>query len=61
VRPGDILRVRTTILDAWPSRSKPDRGIVRSRVEALNQRGELVLSMTTISLFGRRQSLAARD
>ena len=61
VRPGDILRVRTTILDARPSRSKPDRGIVRSRVEALNQRGELVLSMTTVSLFGRRQSLAARD
>jgi acyl dehydratase len=59
LRPGDTLRVRTTILDARPSRSKPDRGIVRSRVEALNQKDQLVLSMTTVSLFGRREETAA--
>src|SRR5436309_475341 len=38
VRPGDVLSVRVTVLDATRSRSKPDRGIVRSQVEVLNQR-----------------------
>src|SRR5690242_4067335 len=33
VRPGDVLRARITILDATPSRSRPDRGIVRTRGE----------------------------
>jgi acyl dehydratase len=55
VRPGDTLRIRATILEARPSRSKPDRGVVRTLVEALNQKDELVLSMKTVSLLGRRQ------
>lgn len=55
VRPGDTLRVRVTVLEARPSRSKPDRGIVRARVEAMNQRDEPVLSMTVASILGRRQ------
>ena len=55
VRPGDTLRVRVTILEARPSRSKPDRGIVRAQLEAINQRDELVLSMTAVSILGRRE------
>ncbi len=55
VRPGDTLKVRVTILEARPSRSKPDRGIVRALLEALNQRDELVLSMTAVSILGRRE------
>jgi acyl dehydratase len=54
VRPGDTLRIRVAILEARPSRSKPDRGIVRARVEAKNQRDELVLSMIVVSFLGRR-------
>jgi acyl dehydratase len=54
VRPGDALRVRVTILEARPSRSKPDRGVVRGKIEAFNQRDELVLSMLGISIIGRR-------
>ncbi len=38
VRPGDALRVRVTVLDAKRSRSKPDRGIIRSLIEVSNQR-----------------------
>src|SRR5207245_3532947 len=37
VRPGDALRIRVTVLEAIPSRSRPDRGMVRRVVEALNQ------------------------
>jgi acyl dehydratase len=54
VRPGDTLRIRVEILEARPSRSKPDRGIVRARLETLNQKDELVLSMLVVSLVRRR-------
>jgi acyl dehydratase len=54
VRPGDTLRIRATIIEARTSRSKPDRGIIRTRVEALNQKDELVLSMIAVSFLGRR-------
>jgi len=54
VRPGDTLRIRVTTLEARPSRSKPDRGIVRAKIEALNQRDELVLSMIGLGIVGRR-------
>lgn len=54
LRPGDTLKIRVTILDSRPSRSKPHQGIVRARVEAINQRDELVLSMITVSFLGRR-------
>lgn len=54
VRPGDVLRVRVTVEDATPSRSKPDRGLVRTFVEALNQRDEVVLTMRAMNLLRRR-------
>src|SRR5205809_3247003 len=39
VRPGDALRVETEIVDLRPSKSKPDRGIVRIRNVTTNQHG----------------------
>ena len=54
LRPGDTIRIRVSILEARLSRSKLDRGIVRSRVEAINQSQDLVLSMTTVSILRRR-------
>jgi acyl dehydratase len=54
VRPGDTLTVRVTVLEAIPSRSKPDRGLVRTFIEAMNQRGETVLTMKAMNLMRRR-------
>jgi acyl dehydratase len=54
VRPGDTLRARFTVVDALPSRSKPDRGIVRSLSEVFNQRGEIVMTLRGLGMFGRR-------
>jgi acyl dehydratase len=54
VRPGDTLRARFTVVDALPSRSKPDRGIVRSLSEVFNQRGEVVMTLRGLGMFGRR-------
>ena len=56
VRPGDQLTVRITILDARRSRSRPERGIVRSQTETLNQDGEVVMHLTsTIFIRCRNQ------
>jgi acyl dehydratase len=43
VRPGDVLTCRATVLAVRRSVSKPDRGIVRQRIETLNQHGVVVL------------------
>ncbi|MFL9826098.1 MaoC family dehydratase [Rhodoplanes sp. SY1] len=51
VRPGDTLRIRVTTVSAERSRSKPDRGLVRSFVEVLNQRDEVVMSMIGMVLI----------
>lgn len=51
VRPGDALLVRVTILETKRSRSKPDRGIVRSFIEVLNQGDEVVMSMTAVNFM----------
>lgn len=51
VRPGDTLRIRVTITDSQRSRSKPDRGMVRTLIEVLNQRGEIVSSMKAMNLL----------
>lgn len=51
VRPGDTLRIRVTTVSAERSRSKPDRGLVRSFVEVVNQRDEVVMSMVGMVLI----------
>lgn len=54
VRPGDTLSMRMTVLETIPSKSKPDRGVLRSEYECSNQHGEVVLRMKTLGMFGRR-------
>ena len=54
VRPGDTLALRVTTTECVPSRSKPDRGIVRSLLELHNQHGELVVSIRGMNLIRRR-------
>jgi acyl dehydratase len=56
VRPSDVLRVRVSVLEATRSRSKPDRGIVRSLVEVVNQDAELVMSMKPMNIIACRTS-----
>lgn len=56
VRPGDSLFIRTTIREARLSRSKPDRGLVHTGIEVLNQSGEVVLTLTAMNLLRRRDA-----
>jgi acyl dehydratase len=54
VRPGDTLDARLEVLEVTPSRSKPDRGAVRTRCVVSNQDGDEVLTMHAVVLFRRR-------
>ena len=53
-RPGDILQVKSEILDVTPSRSRPERGMVTVRSETFNQRGEIVQTLTAKLVVPRR-------
>jgi len=59
VRPHDRLRVRVTVQEAVASRSKPDRGVVRSFTEVLNQKGEVVMTLRSMVMYRRRPAAAA--
>ena len=54
VKPGDTLSVRIEVLATTPSRSKPDRGSLKTRMEVRNQRGEVVMTESATVLFRRR-------
>ena len=55
VRPGDTLFVSAIVLETRLSRSKPDRGVMRTRTEVHNQHHELVLSSTAVNFMRRKQ------
>jgi acyl dehydratase len=61
VRPGDDLSIRVKVLETRRSRSKPDRGILRSFVEVLNQNQEVVATMKGLNLLKCRQKPGARE
>jgi acyl dehydratase len=50
VRPGDTLRVSATVVEARRSQSKPDRGIVKSRMELVNSDGKTAMTLIAINL-----------
>ena len=54
VRPGDSLRLRATVVEARRSRSKPDRGLVRTQSELINQDDEVVLRITATNILRAR-------
>ncbi|HEV2096808.1 MAG TPA: hypothetical protein VGQ82_09925, partial [Chthoniobacterales bacterium] len=54
VRPGDILELECEIMEVRPSRSKPDRGVIRVQNVTRNQNGEIVQSFTASVLVRRR-------
>lgn len=55
VRPGDTLQVRSEVLEARPSKSRPDIGIVRVRHTTVNQHGEPVQDMIANHVVLRRR------
>lgn len=56
VRPGDRLRIRPTVLETKRSRSKPDRGMVRTLIEVLNQDQDVVMSLKVVNILRCRDT-----
>jgi len=56
VRPGDTLSLKATVLETRASASRPEMGTMRACSEVYNQHGELVMHMTGVGMFRRRNS-----
>jgi len=54
VRPGDELHAQSEILEVRPSKSKPDRGMIRVRTTTFNQNNEPVMFFTGNLLVPKR-------
>jgi acyl dehydratase len=54
VRPGDELRIESEVLEARPSKSRPDRGLIKMRTRTLNQNGEVVQEVIANAMVPRR-------
>jgi len=60
VRPGDTLRVRSTVIDKKRSRSRPEMGTIFGLVEVLNQKDEVVMSFESLGMI-KAQTLGEED
>lgn len=61
VRAGDALRLTWELLEKRPSRSKPDRGILKFRMRLENQHDEIVLSLIDTVLIARKGNAHAQS
>jgi len=59
IRPDDELTLRTTVVEARPSRSRPDVGFVKFRFEMFNAAHVPVMTLTASLMMGRRGAGAA--
>ncbi len=55
VRPGDVLSLRTEVLEVRPMKSKPNTGLVHMMWQCLNQKDEIVTSMQGWMMFLKRE------
>lgn len=55
-RPGDVLHVESEVVELVPSKSKPDRGLVVLRSRTINQRGDVVQTLTAKLMVPRRNA-----
>jgi len=53
---GDTISGRATVLEAKPSRSRPEMGAIKAKWEVFNQKGELLMHTTTWGLVRRRSA-----
>ena len=58
VRPGDELHAKSEVLEVRPSKSRPDRGMIKARTTTFNQNDEPVMVFTGNLLVSRRPSSA---
>jgi acyl dehydratase len=54
VRPGDVLHLESEVIEVRPSRSRPDRGLIKVRTTTLNQAGQAVQILVANLVVPRR-------
>ena len=54
VRPGDVLTVQATINEAKRSKSKPDRGVVKTFIKVVNQDDTVVMTINAVNIIASR-------
>jgi acyl dehydratase len=54
LRPGTEVRVRATVLEARPSQSRPQVGLVKFRFELIDEADNVITDMVPTIMFGRR-------
>jgi acyl dehydratase len=59
LRPGTHIRVRSTVLEARASNSRPDMGLTKFLFEVLDEADTRIMTLTTTQMFGRRKAGAA--
>jgi acyl dehydratase len=53
---GDTLRLKMTVLEQRPSKSRPEQGSILSKWEVFNQNDEPVMHMTGWGMFKKRNA-----
>ena len=56
VYPGDVLSVQMEVMETIPSRSRPNIGVVVSKVSVSNHDGKIVMEFTSNGFFSRQQT-----
>ncbi len=51
---GDILSVKTEVLEKRELKSRPELGIIKSQFEVFNQKGEIVMAQQPNTLIAKR-------
>lgn len=54
VRPGDVLSVENTVVEKTESKRRRDIGIVKIANRVLNDRGDAVMTLTSLVIYRRR-------
>jgi acyl dehydratase len=58
---GDTISYRSRLIEKIDLKSRPNRGLLASAVQGRNQKGEMVLAVTSLILADRRQPLLGSD
>tara|TARA_B110000971_G_C19707188_1_gene362562 strand:- start:139 stop:621 length:483 start_codon:yes stop_codon:yes gene_type:complete len=56
VYPGDVLSVKMEVLDTVPSKSRPNIGVVVSKVSVSNHKEDVVMEFTSKGIFSRSEA-----
>ena len=56
VYPGDVLSVNMEVLDTSPSKSRPNIGVVVSKVSVSNHKEDVVMEFTSKGIFSRSEA-----